>query len=247
MTRYKGKNYDPNYHGRRNQASQQHPQGNDPNHVNYPPTSHHHPYHGNPFQQQGPHPRHNPAHQQRQHHPHHPHPLQYHYPHPAVHQYHQQQTYQQHHRSQQQKQKQHYAMTGSSAAAMQVIEKFRSEVHTALVQDFEGDIRMCSCQNPGGTMCFHGIAKLYQNQLTRSAALQHDIVELLNFLMERDPYQGIVSTQLTEYINSNPATPLRLIVETMGIDGLVTRGIGSTVNPAGVELLIDITAPSDIG
>ncbi|KAI0552227.1 hypothetical protein F4679DRAFT_581917 [Xylaria curta] len=247
--RYKGKNYDPNYHGRRNQTGQQRPQSNDPNHVDYPPI--HHPYHGNPFQQQRPHSRHSPAQQQRQqypHHHHHHHPQQYHYQHPDVHQYRQQQPYQQFYRSQQQQQQQqqqHY-ITGSSAAAMQAIENFRNEVHKAVVLDSEGDTHMCMCQNPGDTLCFHGIAKLYQNQLVRSAALQHDIVELLNFLIDREPYGGTVSTQLAEYINRNPATPLRLIVETMGIDGLVTRGFGATVGPAGIELLVDTTAPSDI-
>ncbi|KAI0197038.1 hypothetical protein EV127DRAFT_488398 [Xylaria flabelliformis] len=256
--RYKGKNYNPNYHGRRNQTNQQHPpQGNDTNHVNYPPTSHH-PYRGNPFQQQRPHPRHSPAQQQRQqHYPHphsppppphhhHHHPQQHHYQHADVHQYPRQQPYQQYYRPQQQQQHD-YINAGPSAAAMQVIEDFRNEVHRAISKDSEGDTHMCQCHTPGGTLCFHGVARLYQNQLTKSAALQHDIVELLSFLIEMEAHPGSVSTQLTEFINGNPATSLRTIVETMGLDGLVTRGFGATVGPAGVELLIDTMAdPSDI-
>ncbi|KAI1753537.1 hypothetical protein F4782DRAFT_80184 [Xylaria castorea] len=215
--RYKGKNFDPNYNARRNQSNQQHPQGNDSSRVNYPPT------HGNPFQQQGPHTRHNQA-QQQQHYPHH----QQQHPH----QHHQQQRHQQHNQQQQQQQ---YISSGSSAAAMQVLENFRNEVHKAITRDIEGDIHMCQCPNPGGTLCFHGITSLYQKQLMVSAGLQHDVVELLNFLIEGESPQGSISTRLAEYINSNPGTSLFTVVEAMDLNGLLTGGFGNAVGSAGVD------------
>lgn len=132
---------------------------------------------------------------------------------------------------------------------MQVLQEFCTEVQERLTKDIDGDIRMCQCPVPNGTSCFHGIANLYRDQLVSTAELQHDLVELLNFLMEKESSpEGSIFTRLREYANDKPDTPLQLVLKTMlvnegkptnaGVEGLIIRGVGAAVGP-GVELLID--------
>ncbi|KAI0490593.1 hypothetical protein F4859DRAFT_458488 [Xylaria cf. heliscus] len=245
--RYKGKNYDPNYNARRNQPNQPNQQGNAPFHSNpfqrqgFNPQNNHPqqqqpqgnaPYHSNPFQRQGPPWRNNLAQQQQQ-------QYQYPYPQPYPHQqgYYPQQPQQQY--PPQPQLPQQYGSATSSPAAMQVLDHFRNQVHAMVTYDLEGDFRVCNCDNHGGTTCYHGIAKLYRDQLVNCAELQHDIVELLNFLIQNEgsPH-GNISTHLREYVHNNPDTPLQIILETMGVEGLVSRGVGAAVGP-GVDLVID--------
>lgn len=122
---------------------------------------------------------------------------------------------------------------------MLFLTQFCQEVGQILKQDWEGDYRMCDCPNPAGTTCFHAIAELYQNHLVQSAKLQHDIVDFFTFLMSRDQaLQQIIMRGILEYVENNPETLLRRILETMGREGLVTLGVGTFSGP-GVRVVTD--------
>ncbi|KAI0447498.1 hypothetical protein F4803DRAFT_266200 [Xylaria telfairii] len=149
----------------------------------------------------------------------------------------------------QQQQQQQYQ---SSATAIQVLQEFCKEAHDRLSKDRDGDTRMCQCPTPNGPSCFHAIASLYRDQLVSTAELQHDLVELLNYLMEKEASpEGSILTRLREFANGKPNTPLQLVLTTMlfkegplsnaGVEGLIIRGVGTAIG-TGVEVLIDTAA-----
>jgi hypothetical protein len=91
---------------------------------------------------------------------------------------------------------------------------------------------------PEGLECSNGVANLYANMVTTCARLQVDTVKLLEFLMSEYPtLQQEIPSLLDEFFYENPTTPLQLILQSMGSDGVVTFGVGS-IGP-GVGLVID--------
>ncbi|KAI0533747.1 hypothetical protein GGR58DRAFT_505987 [Xylaria digitata] len=249
--RYKGKNYDPNYHEKkRNQRNQQYQQNNNQPSQNYFTQQ----LGANNSSEQWNHfgstsnPHFNNHQPQKQ-------------PHMPGFNIQQQQTQQQKGHEEQERQQrlqrlqqlqQNYnqqqwqnqplqplqqGTTPSANLPMQFLAHFSEEVGQRLARDFEGDTRICGCNKP--PECFHTIAMLYQNQLVQSGQVQHDIVSLLTHLMAKgDEVQRRILQGLAEFLQKNPQTPLRTILETMGREGLVSMGVGAPSGP-GVAVVTD--------
>ncbi|KAI1146474.1 hypothetical protein F4825DRAFT_456451 [Nemania diffusa] len=129
----------------------------------------------------------------------------------------------------------------ASFHALQFLVEAGQQIQQYLLKDADGDIRMCTCSNAGGLQCYHGIAKLYQHQLVLTANLQHDIVELLGYLDFRDQaMEENIQNWCLEYLQNNPDTSLRQIIQSLGHKGLVDVGAGVPFGD-GIALLIDRT------
>ncbi|KAI0405264.1 hypothetical protein F4802DRAFT_563746 [Xylaria palmicola] len=251
--RYKGKNYDPNYHQRKNKHPA--PPYHHHEHENSSSMSESTSYHASRSFKHKSHKKHRQHHKSSFQQPH----EEWHQP-PQQQQYEQPQRkpYQPQQRKQYQPQQQHrqypsqmqtpyqqplktpYRDTAPcSDVTIQVLGQIRNELHSLLL--YSGpDVRMCQCATPGGTECYHTITGLYQELLMRSVQLQSETAELLTWLLENDEYieAGDITILLTEYLEQKPDSTLRKVLETMGQEGLVSSAIGAPAG-SGVQLFVD--------
>ncbi|KAI0525515.1 hypothetical protein F5B22DRAFT_658343 [Xylaria bambusicola] len=104
-----------------------------------------------------------------------------------------------------------------TALPLLFLSNFSEKVLHTLQADRDGDQNMCYCGQPGGAQCFHTITELYQNSLVNAAELQTELIKLLEFLMsDNEKDQAYIRGALGLFLKDNPDSILENVVEAMG-------------------------------
>ncbi|KAI1821866.1 hypothetical protein F4861DRAFT_551315 [Xylaria intraflava] len=119
----------------------------------------------------------------------------------------------------------------------QVWAQFRCEVRKMLTEDADGDVHMCSCRNAGSNECYHGIMVQYQKRLTLFTHLQYDIARFVMFLASKGPGSPAAIRSLAkEFIHDNKGSPLQAIIEAV-LSGGSSAQLGAM--GLGIDFLTD--------
>jgi hypothetical protein len=142
---------------------------------------------------------------------------------------------------QQQQQQQQDQDPPYATLALDFLDNLCEEAYRFLVEDSEGDVRMCQCTNPAGVECFHTVARLYTDHLASCAELQYDIVNLLYFMMSQSvKARAIIPQWIDAFEADNPSSALTNIIKSTGHRGLVNLSFGAATSGFGV--LVDQNA-----
>ncbi|KAI0431888.1 hypothetical protein F5Y09DRAFT_354543 [Xylaria sp. FL1042] len=93
------------------------------------------------------------------------------------------------------------------------LDAIAQSVDDKIRKDRDGDIRICDCRNEACTQCFHAVTDSYEELLVDYGMLQHDTIELLNLLSKNATLGKYISIGLLAYLESNPETALRTLIE----------------------------------